>query len=58
MAIPRANYQRMLHDAAVKAGVEVRLSSRIQSIDENAPSVVLVSGEKIEADVIIGADGQ
>ncbi|KAF8851417.1 FAD/NAD(P)-binding domain-containing protein [Acephala macrosclerotiorum] len=57
MAIPRAKYQRMLHDAAIKAGVEVRLSSRIQCIDEKAPSVVLVNGEKMEADVIIGADG-
>ncbi|CZR52464.1 uncharacterized protein PAC_02341 [Phialocephala subalpina] len=57
VAIPRAKYQRMLHDAAVKHGVEVRLSSRIKSIDEAAPAVVLMNGDKIEADVIIGADG-
>ncbi len=57
MAIPRAKYQRLLYEAALEAGVEVRLSSRITSIDENAPNVLLASGEMIEGDIIIGADG-
>ncbi|CZR67078.1 uncharacterized protein PAC_16977 [Phialocephala subalpina] len=58
MAIPRAKYQWMLYEAAAKEGVEVRLSSRIKSIDEGAPAVILVNREMVEWDVIIGADGE
>jgi len=58
MAIPRATYQRMLYETAIELGVEVRLASRIKSIDEIRPAVVLVSGETIEGDIVIGADGK
>jgi salicylate hydroxylase len=58
MAIPREKYQRLLYEAAVKARVDVRLGSRIGSIDESAPAVFLTEGEKIEGDAIIGADGE
>lgn len=48
----------MLYEDAIEMGVEVRLSCRIQNIDQNAPAVELVDGERIEGDIIIGADGE
>ncbi len=57
MAIPRAKYQRLLYESAVRLGVDVRLSSRIKSIDESTPSVTLQNGDTIGGDVVIGADG-
>jgi salicylate hydroxylase len=57
MAIPRARYQRLLFEAAIEKGVDVRLESRIKSIDPDSPAVILLSGERIECDVVIGADG-
>lgn len=57
MAIPRAKYQRLLYEAAIELGVEVRLSSRIKSVDEYTPSLTLTTGEVIKSDTIIGADG-
>ncbi|KAH7356429.1 salicylate hydroxylase [Rhexocercosporidium sp. MPI-PUGE-AT-0058] len=57
MAPSRAKYQRLLYDAAIELGVEVKLSSRIKCLDETTPSVTLTSGEKIKGDIIIGADG-
>jgi salicylate hydroxylase len=48
----------MLYDAAIQSGVEVKLSSRIKSIEEDAPAVILSTGERIEGDIIIGADGK
>lgn len=58
MGIPRVRYQRLLYESAVALGVEVRLSSRIRSIDETVPSVTLETGNIIEGDVVIGADGK
>lgn len=58
MGIPRAKYQRLLYESAVELGVEVRLSSRIRSIDESTPSITLVTGDIIEGDVVVGADGK
>ncbi|KAH7407955.1 hypothetical protein BKA64DRAFT_436061 [Cadophora sp. MPI-SDFR-AT-0126] len=57
MAIPRAKYQKLLYDAAIDLGVQIRLSSRITKIDENIPSVTLTTGEVIKGDIIVGADG-
>lgn len=46
----------MLYDLA-KPHITFRSGSRVTSIDPSTPSVTLASGEKITADVIIGADG-
>lgn len=37
--------------------VDIRLGSRIVSVDVDAPSVTLHDGETITADVVVGADG-
>lgn len=55
--IHRADYQQLLFDAAVREGVEVRLSSYAIEINEAATSVTLHTGETLTADLIVGADG-
>lgn len=55
--IHRADYQRLLYDAALEAGAEVMLSSPIDSIDQRTPAVILKDGRKLESDLMIGADG-
>ena len=54
-----ADFRRVLYETAVKDGAKVRCNAKVVSADltKERPSVTLESGEKIEADVIIGADG-
>lgn len=49
--------RKLLYDAALSRGVEIRLCAPVASIDAYERCVVLESGEKLRADVIIGADG-
>ena len=55
--IHRADYQRILFDAAVALGAEVILSARVASVDQEKPSVTTAEGKEFEADVVVGADG-
>lgn len=55
--IHRADYQRILFDAAVALGAEVILSTRIASVDQEKPSVTTTEGKEFVADVVVGADG-
>ncbi|KAK9449631.1 3-hydroxybenzoate 6-hydroxylase-like protein [Limtongia smithiae] len=55
--IHRADYHRILHDAAVENGVDIHINSRVVSVDETAPSATLATGEVFEADLVITADG-
>lgn len=55
--IHRADYQRLLYDAALEHGAQVELSARVAQVDEEKPSVTTVQGREYEADVVIGADG-
>ena len=57
--IHRADYQRLLWEEAERLGVKLRLSSSVVDLDcrNIAPSLKLVDGEKVEADVIVLADG-
>ncbi|KAF9077437.1 FAD/NAD-binding domain-containing protein [Rhodocollybia butyracea] len=52
----RNDLYKMLYDLA-KPRIMIRFASRVTSVDPTDPSVVLQSGEKITADIIIGADG-
>lgn len=54
----RSSYQRHLHEAAVEAGVEVRLDARVEGVDERVPNVRLVGGKVLEADLVVLADGK
>jgi salicylate hydroxylase len=55
--IHRPDYHRLLHEAAVENGCEIRVRSRVISVDESVPSITLKNGETLEADLIVGADG-
>jgi salicylate hydroxylase len=55
--IHRADYQNILYDAALEAGVQILLGTPIKNVDENGPSVLLKSGQELKADFIVGADG-
>ncbi|KAI0360984.1 FAD/NAD-P-binding domain-containing protein [Trametes cingulata] len=48
----------LLHDTAVRAGVEVRYGCEVKGMDASSPTVHLASGEAISADVLVGADGE
>ncbi|OCH90236.1 FAD/NAD-P-binding domain-containing protein, partial [Obba rivulosa] len=54
-----ADVRKMLYDAAVELGTKIRTSAKISSVslDISKPSVTLESGDVIEADIIVGADG-
>lgn len=55
--IHRADFQRILYDAAVAAGVDVRLGCHVERVDAHVPAVHLKGGDVVEADFIVGADG-
>ncbi|KAF9076291.1 FAD/NAD(P)-binding domain-containing protein, partial [Rhodocollybia butyracea] len=54
--IHRSDLYNILYELA-KPRITFRPASRVTSVHPSEPSVVLESGEKITADVIIGADG-
>ena len=61
LLIHRADLQRILKERAEGLGTEIILNTMIESIDvrENEKSsVILRGGERVEADLIIGADGE
>ena len=55
----RADYQRALADEVRRLGVQVRLGAEVVKVECNdeRPTIILSSGEKLSADVIVGADG-
>lgn len=55
--IHRADYQGVLHEAAIAAGSKLRLGAEADRIDFERTEVELRSGEVVRADIIIGADG-
>lgn len=54
--IHRADFHKLLFDLAAP-NMTLRLNSTVVTVDPDAPSVTLESGEVINADLIIGADG-
>jgi salicylate hydroxylase len=55
--IHRVDLHEALKEAVMGAGVEIRLSSQVTSVDPDCGSITLRNGEKFTADVVIGADG-
>jgi flavin-dependent dehydrogenase len=58
LLIHRADLQQVLYQAAVERGITLRLGCPVVAIDDENVAVVLKGGERIEADVIVGADGK
>lgn len=55
--IHRADYQNLLQEAAVEAGVNIRIDARVMTVDSEAVSVMLEDGSLLHSDLIVGADG-
>ena len=55
--IHRADYRQILTEEATRLGADVRLGCRVMHIDCHSAYAELADGEKVQADVIIGADG-
>ncbi|KAJ8521819.1 hypothetical protein ONZ45_g1524 [Pleurotus djamor] len=54
--IHRADFHKLLYELA-QPYMTLRLNSRVVGVDPKTPSVTLISGAVLEADLIIGADG-
>jgi salicylate hydroxylase len=57
--IHRADLQQVLLKAALERGVVVKLGCRVIAIEGDSEIVAVLTkdGEKIEADLLVGADG-
>ncbi|KAH8110329.1 FAD/NAD-binding domain-containing protein [Phellopilus nigrolimitatus] len=47
----------MIFDIAVKSGARVDFNTEVVDVNIHEPSVLLASGERLYADIIVGADG-
>ncbi|KAJ7124295.1 FAD/NAD-P-binding domain-containing protein, partial [Mycena epipterygia] len=52
-----SDLMRLLYDEAIKQGVEFRLGTTAVSIDPEQGTITMDSGDVLEVDVIVGADG-
>lgn len=60
IVVHRARLQQLLVQVATEAGVVIKTNTRVIDIDESEDSPVAITkeGQRIEADLIIGADGK
>lgn len=56
--IHRGNLLAILHRHALKAGAQLRLSSRVVKYSFEEGAIELQNGEKLQADLVVAADGQ
>lgn len=49
--------RRLLYDTALAVGANIRLGSRVRTVNPDAQTVTLVTGEVLKGDVIVGCDG-
>jgi salicylate hydroxylase len=56
--IHRAHFHDALYRRALELGVQVKVASRVEKYDMEAPSVQLVNGDTLQADLIVAADGK
>ncbi|KAK7427366.1 hypothetical protein QQZ08_006135 [Neonectria magnoliae] len=57
LMVHRADYHAVLLAKAAELGVVVQGNSRVDSYDFEGPTAILESGEKLDADVLVVADG-
>ncbi|KAI3533717.1 monooxygenase [Colletotrichum abscissum] len=53
----RGDFHLIMKDFALEQGVKIRLGERVEVYDPSQPSITLSSGEIIQSDVVIIADG-
>ncbi|THH26332.1 hypothetical protein EUX98_g7853 [Antrodiella citrinella] len=54
--IHRADFHKLLYDLAIP-NVDLHLKSTVVSVDPEAPSITLQTGEVVKGDLLLGADG-
>lgn len=54
----RFRIQETFAEVAAKRGIEIRFNSKVISIDQSKSAVILKDGTRMEADLIVGADGK
>lgn len=55
--IHRADYLKILYEAALERGIKVFTNSRVKRVDDDTATVYLENGKEYSGDLIIGADG-
>ena len=55
--IHRADYHEVMLNEAKRLGVQIRLGCNVESLDFERTEIVVEGGERLKADVIVGADG-
>jgi salicylate hydroxylase len=58
VVVHRGVLHEILHRHAVRAGAEVRVNSRVVEYDFEEGAVVLKSGERMQADLVVACDGE
>ncbi|KAK6532489.1 hypothetical protein TWF281_006678 [Arthrobotrys megalospora] len=53
----RGDYHQAFLDRVVELGIDIKMGHNVVEFDEDKPAVRLESGEWVEADIVIGADG-
>ena len=53
----RRDVRNLFREFARRSGAELRDGHRVVSVDVSKPSIVLEDGSEIQADLVIGADG-
>jgi 2-polyprenyl-6-methoxyphenol hydroxylase-like FAD-dependent oxidoreductase len=56
--VHRADLQEVLYEAAKKKRIKLRLGCPVVGVEEETPAVLIKGGERIEGDLIVGADGK
>ncbi|THH13127.1 hypothetical protein EW146_g7059 [Bondarzewia mesenterica] len=57
MFLHHGSLHRMLYETALELGARIRTRAEVVSVDVEGRSVTLTTGEVIQGDVIVGADG-
>ncbi|KUJ06637.1 salicylate hydroxylase [Mollisia scopiformis] len=57
LTLHRADYQRILYDAAIKAGAKVEFNRKVKDVDFSTPSLTLEDGQEFATDLVIAAEG-
>lgn len=58
LVIHRAELLKILHSAAIRHGVRIKLGCEVVALDFHSPSLRLSTEDVYEADAILGADGE
>lgn len=48
----------MIRELATRSGVQIDYDVSVVDVDVSAPSVLLNDGERLRADMVVGADGR